>query len=249
MTARADIHTHTDEIPVGGDGTSMGAYVAHPTAPRPRPGVIVTGEFFGISAHLRDVCERLAGLGYLALAPDLYHRTAPMVELPEDPQGRERGMELMHRMTREQVLDDVHAATDHLRVRGSKRIGMVGLSVGGHVAYLAATEIDLAAVAVLYGGWIPTTDIPISRPEATLTRTASITARMLILVGENDDIVPPKHRSAIADALRAARIRNELVEYPNAPHGSLCDRRATYNPAAATDAWRRVEALLRDELR
>lgn len=247
MTAHADILTHTAEIEVD-HAEPMRAYVARPLDDRLPAGVIVAGELFGISAHVRDVCERLAGLGYTALAPDLHHRTAPMIELPHDAAGRERGMELLQQMTRAQVLDDLAAAMSHLRVHGNDRLGMVGLSVGGHVAYLAATELDLAAVAVLYGGWIPGTDIPLSRPDPTIAGTAGITGRVLFLVGENDHIVPPDHRRAIGEALRAAGVRHELVEYPNAPHGFLCDRRATYDFAAAENTWRRIETLLREEL-
>jgi carboxymethylenebutenolidase len=161
--ARHEILTERVEIAVD-DGSRMGVYLARPADPGPFPGVLVAAELFGVSAHVRDVCERLAMDGYIAAAPDLYHRTAPGIELPHDAAGRERGFGLMRQMTRKQVLDDVRAAMEHLRAGGSLRVGMVGLSVGGHVAYLAATELDLAAVAVLYGGWIPTTDIPISQP-------------------------------------------------------------------------------------
>jgi len=123
-----------------------------------------------------------------------------------------------------------------------------GLSVGGHVAYLAATEFDLPAAAAAYGGWLPTTDIPLSRPEPTLARTPQITGRVLFLVGEEDQVVPPEHRRDIAQALRAAGMRHEIITYPGVAHGFLSDRRATYNPTAAHDAWRRVQDLLIAEL-
>lgn len=121
---------------------------------------------------------------------------------------------------------------------------MVGLSLGGHVAYLAATELDLAAVAVLYGGWIPGTDIPLSQPEPTLSGTPRINGRMLLLVGEHDHVVPSEDRLATAGALRAAGVRHELVEYPGAQHGFLCERRDSYDRESADDAWHRIEELL-----
>ncbi|MDQ3849179.1 MAG: dienelactone hydrolase family protein [Actinomycetota bacterium] len=248
MNRRRDILTHTVEIGLE-EGTSMGAYVARPAGSGAWPAVIVAGELFGVSAHVRDVCERLATLGLVALAPDLYHRTAPGIELPHDPEGRARGFELLHRLTRAQALSDVRAAMDYLRAAGSARVGMIGLSLGGHVAYLAATQLDLAAVAVVYGGWIPTTEIALSQPEPTLALTPGITARVLVLVGDADHAIPPEHRRAIADALRASGVRHEVVEYPGASHGFLCDRRDTFEPTAAQDAWRRIEQLLVDELR
>ncbi len=247
MTAPKDILTHTVDITVD-DGTTMGGYVARPTDPGPHPGVVVAMELFGLSAHVRDVCDRLATGGFVAVAPDLYHRTAPGVELAEDAAGRERGFQLLHQQTREQVLRDIAAAIARLHADGSAAVGMVGLSVGGHVAYLAATKFDLPAVAVIYGTWLPTTDIPTGRPEPTLARTSQITGRLLVLVGEEDQVIPPEHRRDIAQALRTAGVRHEIITYPGVGHGFLNDRRATYNPAAAHDAWQRVQDLLTDEL-
>lgn len=88
----------------------MDVYVARPAAAGPFSGVIVAGELFGLSAHVRDVCERLAELGYLALAPDLYHRSAPGIELAHDGAGRDRGFDLLRAMTRSQALSDLRAS-------------------------------------------------------------------------------------------------------------------------------------------
>ncbi|WP_031066413.1 dienelactone hydrolase family protein [Streptomyces sp. NRRL WC-3742] len=235
------IRTERVGIQVGDDGPPMGGYLARPATPGPFPGVVVAMELFGVDAAVRDVCNRLATLGFTALAPDLHHRTAPGTELPRDPAGRERGFELLELMTRTTVLDDVRACIEHLRASGSERVGMVGLSIGGHIAYLAATAFDLASVAVLYGGWLPTTDIPLSRPEPTLSLTPAITARVLFLVGENDHVVPPAHQREIARALREAGIDHEFVVYPGTGHGFL-----STDPATASDAWNRVHTLLAD---
>ncbi len=225
-------------IPVG-DGPPMGGYLARPAGPGPFPGVLVGMELFGVDGHVREVCDRLAGLGHLALAPDFHHRTAPGAELPREAAGRERGFELLHLMTRAQVLDDVRAALAYLGTAGHGPFGMVGLSLGGHLAYLAATEFDLAAVAVLYGGWLPTTDIPVSRPEPTLSLTPGIRGRLLYLVGEQDHVIPPEQQRQIAGALHEAGVEHEFIAYPDTGHGFL----GGGGPAAA-DAWRRIEALL-----
>ena len=232
------VRTEQVDIPVG-DGLPMGAYMARPTAPGPFQGVLVGMELFGVDAAVRNVCDHLARLGFVALAPDFHHRTAPGSELLRDPAGREHGFELLELMTRAALLSDVGAAIDHLRSLGSDRVSMVGLSLGGHIAYLAATEFDLAAVAVFYGGWLPTTDIPISRPEPTLSLTPKITGRVLFLVGEDDHVVPPAQQREIADALREAGIRHEMVVYPGVGHGFL-----HAEPTTAADAWRRVHTLL-----
>ncbi len=233
------------EITVGG-GPPMGGYLARPAGTRARTGVVVGMELFGITDHVREACRRLAAMGHLALAPDLYHRDAPGLELAEDAEGRERGFALLHRMTRDQAIADVRSAAAHLRAEGATRVGMVGLSLGGHVAYLAATALDLSAVAVAYGGWLPTTGIPLGRPEPTLARTPAMTGPVLLLVGEHDHLIPPEHRAATVAALRDNAVPHELVEYPGAGHGFLNPRRATYDEPAAEDAWRRVERLFAD---
>ena len=127
---------------------------------------------------------------------------------------------------------------DTLHRLGCERVGMVGLSVGGHIAYLAATAFDLD-VAVFYGGWLPTTEIPLGRPEPTLALTPKITGRVLFLVGENDHVVPPAQQAEIAAALADAGVRHEVVVYPGVGHGFLAT-----DPAAAADAWHRVHTLL-----
>lgn len=231
------VRTERIDVTVG-DGPPMGAYLARPGVPGAFPGVVVGMELFGVDSAVRDACHHLASLGFVALAPDFHHRTAPDTELPRDTAGRDRGFELLHLMTRAQVLDDVGGAVDTLHGIGCERVGMVGLSVGGHIAYLAATEFHLD-VAVFYGGWLPTTEIPLGRPEPTLSLTPKITGRVLYLVGENDHVVPPAHQSEIAAALADAGVRHEVVVYPGTGHGFLAA-----DPTTAADAWRRVHTLL-----
>jgi carboxymethylenebutenolidase len=243
VTASRYCLSETVQITVPG-ASLMGGYLARPDIADPIGSVIVGMELFGVSAHVRDICDRLASLGYLALAPDLYHRSAPGIELAADEHGRTRGFELLQQLTRTQVLDDVRATIAFLHERNIPLAGMVGLSVGGHVAYLAAAHLDLPAIAVFYGGWIPTTDITISQPEPTITSTPDITGRVLMLVGSEDLIIPSEHRSQIADALTAAGIDHKLIEYPGVGRGFLCDRRHSFHPEAANNAWNHLVSLL-----
>ncbi len=248
MSYGAGVLTERIDIPVPG-APAMSAYLARPAPSGPHPGVIVAHELFGVTAHVRDVCERVAALGFTVVAPDFYHRSAPWTELPHEPAGRERGFELLHQLRREQALADVDAVVKHLQAAGCPRLGIIGLSLGGHIAYLAATQFDLAATVALYPGWLTGTEIGLSRPEPTLALTRGVRGRMLLLCGQGDHAVPASDQDAIAEALASANVGHEMVSYPGAAHGFLCDRRDTFDPAAAADAWRRIETLLVDELR
>ena len=93
-----EIQSQRVEIPVG--GARMGAYLARPKDAAPRPGVIVWMEIFGVNAHIRDVTERVAREGYLALAPDFFHRSFPGLDVGYDEKGMEVGHEGPHRARR-----------------------------------------------------------------------------------------------------------------------------------------------------
>lgn len=240
-------------IPVDGH-PPMEAYLAYPAAPGPYAAVVVGMELFGVTSHIRNVTEQLAAMGYLVLAPDFYHRIEPGAQLTYDSAGRTRGFELLHQVSRGDALQDVQAAMQFLRRRPEFRghIGFLGFSVGGHIGYLAATQLDLAACAVFYAGWLPTREIELSQPEPTLTLTPGIArtgGRIIYFVGEQDFLVTRTQREQIARALEEAHVRHEMVVYPNAQHGFFCDERDSFNPESRGDAWERTLALFASELR
>ena len=150
------------------DGTSLPAYVARPAADPAPTGVIVAHELFGVNPDIRGVADDLAGAGYLAIAPEFYHRDAPPGRwLERDDAGRQEGFGYLHRLGREQALADVAAAMAWLCAEpGIERVAVVGFSAGGHLSYLAACRLPVSRTAVLYGGWLPGTDIPLSQPDA-----------------------------------------------------------------------------------
>jgi carboxymethylenebutenolidase len=227
-----------------------GSCLAAPSGGSPHGGVIVGMEMFGVTAYVRDVADRIAALGYTAYAPDFYRRVAPGIELAADDAGRARGLELAGALTREQALEDLRAAVDLLRARddATGAVAMLGMSFGGHLAYLAATQLDVATTVVFYGGWLTGTDIALSRPEPTLALTPGIAAPLLFFVGDADHAVPAADHERIAAALSAAGVEHELVVYPDTPHGFFCDVRDTYRPAQAADAWARARRALASAL-
>ncbi|MDQ2760945.1 MAG: dienelactone hydrolase family protein [Actinomycetota bacterium] len=232
---------------------AMGVYLARPAAEGIYPGVIVAHELFGVTPEIRAITDQIAQLGYAAVAPEFYHRTAAAgIELSKDEAGRAAGFKLMGQLTRDQAVNDVRATMRYLSSRQDTtgRTAMVGFSLGGHIAYLAATQLDLAATAVLYGGWIPTSDIPLSQPAPTITLTAGIAehdGRLLFLVGDQDQLIGADQRRELKDALTAAHVRHELIVYPDTPHAFFWEGTDTYRRAARDDAWRRVQELLAGE--
>lgn len=239
----------TASIPVS-DGTVLPAYLARPTTPAiletpAITGVIVAHELFGVNPGIQGVADDLATAGYLTLAPEFYHRSAPPGRwLPRDDAGRAEGFGYLNQLRRQHALDDTAAAIAWLRAQpGIERIAMTGFSAGGHLAFLAACSLGIDRTAVLYGGWLTGTDIPLSQPDPTLDLAAGIKGRLLYLVGENDFLITDEQRKQIAEALRAAGLGHEVVSYPGVEHAFWWPDTPQYSEQARQDAWSRMLAL------
>jgi carboxymethylenebutenolidase len=241
----------TERVTVPVDGQSMKAYLARPTAGGPHPAVLIWMEIFGVNSHIRDVTERVAREGYVALAPNFFHRTGPDIDVGYDDAGRAEGFKHLGQLRAEQMIADARAAIAWLRarkdVRGD-RIGAMGFCVGGHMTYLTACETDVAASVSFYGGGIAAPSGPGGSP-STIGRTPKIRGRILCLFGGRDAFIPKEQVDAIRKALDDAGIRNEVVVYDGADHGFFCDQRATHHEPSAEDAWERVKQLFAEELR
>ncbi len=236
-------------IPVG--GAAMDAYLARPAAAGTYPPVVVLMEIFGVNHHIRSVADRVAADGYVALAPDVFHRTAPGIELGYDAAGMQQGIALMQQVKASETMADVGAAIDALRRRsdvGGRGVGVMGFCFGGHLTYLAACELPVTAAASFYGGGIAV-GVPGGEGVPTVERTGKIGGRILCLFGADDGHIPREQVERIRADLARHGVRHEVVVYPNAGHGFFCNERADYDERAASDAWRRVTDLFRDELR
>lgn len=233
------------QIPVA-DGTVLPAYLARPAASSAPAGVIVAHELFGVNPDIRTVADDLARAGYLTVAPEFYHRVAPAGRwLERDEAGRQEGFALFHQLERQHALADTAACITWLRAQpGIEHIAMIGFSAGGHLSYLAASQLPIGHTAVLYGGWLPTTDIPMSRPVPTLNLTSGITGQLLYLVGEDDTVITAEQRGQIRDALRQAGTDHELICYPGAEHAFFWPDTPAFSKKARDDAWSRILAML-----
>ena len=243
-----EILTERVRIPVG--DADMGAYVARPEGGGRRAAVIVFMEIFGVNEHIRDVAERVAREGYVALAPDFFHRTGPGLELGYDDAAMQEGMGHLMRLSADGMIADARAAVAHLQDRpdvDGERIGCMGFCIGGHMTYLAACETGVKAAASYYGGGIAVEPAP-GGGAATVSRTPKIRGRIHCYFGARDAMIPPDQVEAIRRALGDAGVRHEVHVYDDADHGFHCDRRASYHEASARDAWGHTLRLFREEL-
>jgi carboxymethylenebutenolidase len=236
-----EIRTTSTQVPNG--DLQISAYLAEPIASGTFPAVIVIQEIFGVNSHIRDVTERFAKAGYVAIAPAIYQRTAPGFEVGYGEADLVQGRKYKDRTKASELLSDIQATIEYLRtlptVKGNA-IGCIGFCFGGHVAYLAATLPDIKATASFYGAGIAT--MTPGSGEPTLTLTPNIKGTIYIFFGTQDPLIPNDQTDQVEAALQKHGIRHQVFRYP-AGHGFFCDQRADYNPTAAADAWEKVQQL------
>jgi carboxymethylenebutenolidase len=240
----------TSYVKVTNGSLQIEAYLAMPTDGKSAPGIIVLQEIFGVNSHIRDVTERLAKEGYIAIAPALFQRFAPGFETGYTPEDIKIGKEHKEQTRATELISDIQATINYLvsqtAVNGDA-IGCIGFCFGGHVAYLAATLPEIQATASFYGAGI-TTMTP-GGGEPTLSLTKEIKGRTIYaFFGMEDASIPEHEVKEIEVALNKHQILHRIFRYKGADHGFFCDQRASYNEAAATDAWNQVKQLFRQEL-
>jgi len=232
------------------DGGTMPAYLALPEGGVPAPAVIVWMEIFGVNDHIQDVTRRVAAEGYVALAPNFFHRTAPDLNLGYNEPGFEEGFKHLGQLQADQMIADATAAVSYLSGRDdtTDKIGAMGFCIGGHMTYLTACETDVAAAASYYGGGIAAPEGPGGGP-GTLTRTGKISGQLNCYFGGKDALIPGDQVEAIKASLAEAGTKHEVQVYEEADHGFHCDQRETYHEASAQDAWEKTKALFASTLR
>jgi carboxymethylenebutenolidase len=225
------------------DGTQMRAWVARPKEEGAHPGLLVFQEAFGVNAHIRDIAGRFAREGFVAVAPELYHRTGAGLDIPYNDFPS-----VVPHMT---ALNDASMAADHRAafdwLRGiigpQLPVFAIGYCMGGRASFLAALTLPLAGAVSYYGGGIA----PNASNPGLLGRAAGIQSPLLFFWGGRDKHIPPEQVRALTDALRAAGKNFVNVEISNADHGFFCDARVSYSPAAALLAWPLTLAFLRSK--
>jgi carboxymethylenebutenolidase len=236
----AEIRTNWVSLLVD-DGTTMRAYVARPQGGRPRAGLLVFQEAFGVNGHIRDVAERFAREGYDAIAPELYHRTAPGFEGAYD--NFEAIMPHIRALNNQGLEADVRSTHGWLRTdleTGDLPIACIGFCMGGRVSFLTNSIIPVRASISFYGGGIA----PNPMGSGLLDRAVDLHAPQLLFWGGLDKHIGTEQTQAVTEALRKAAKPFVNVEFSDADHGFFCDARPSYNPAASRQAWALAHAFL-----
>jgi carboxymethylenebutenolidase len=211
------------------DGSTFSAYCAKPQG-RALGAIIVLQEIFGVNAHMRAVADRYAEAGYWTLAPSLFDRSEPGVDLGYGPDDVARGMQLVGRARAGETTEDIATAVSAAMAHG--RVGIVGYCWGGTLSYLAAAQIDgLAAAVGYYGGGIA----------RSLDQVPKIP--MILHFGERDKHIP------LFDVAEIRRRRPEIRTYTYpADHGFNCEARASYDRPSAELAYERSLAFFAQHL-
>lgn len=224
-----------------GDGSRMALYVARPDGRKNAPVIIVLQEAFGLNGHIKDIAQRCARAGYVAVAPELFHRSAEH-GFEGSYDNFEAVMQHYQAVTEDTLDADLHATLRWLQADSqcdTGRIAAMGFCMGGRAAFIANAVLPLRAAVSFYGGGIA---------PASLSRAAGQHGPLLLFWGGRDALIDLSQRRAVGDALRAAQKTFVEVEYSDADHGFFCDQRASYHPAAATEAWALTLEFLRNRM-
>ncbi|NMG22587.1 dienelactone hydrolase family protein [Brasilonema bromeliae] len=238
---------HTTTVNLSQDHLQIQAYLAQPSEEGSYPGVVVLQEIFGVNSHIRDVTERIAKEGYLAIAPALFQRVAPGFETGYTKEDIEVGKKYAWEQTKaSELLSDIQKAVDYLKTLPNVKqngFGCIGFCFGGHVAYLASTLPDIKATASFYGAGIPNRTPGGGNP--TITLTPDIKGIVYTFFGMEDASIPQEQVDQIEAELEKYNIPHRVFRYDGADHGFFCDQRPSYNSIAAADAWEQVKQLFK----
>lgn len=221
-----------------GDG-SFSAYLAEP-AGTPRAAIIVIQEIFGVNAGIRRKCDAWAEKGYLALAPDLFWRLQPGVELdPDKPDEFQDALGLMGKFNQDQGVRDIEATLREARKRmGSNgKVGCVGFCLGGRLAFMTSSRTDVDASVGYYAVGV----------DGLLNEKHAVARPLMLHIAGADHFVGPEVQQAMHEGLDG-HPQVTLYDYPGEDHGFAAEMGKRRSEEAAQIADRRTEEFFAQHL-
>jgi carboxymethylenebutenolidase len=218
---------------------AFSAYVARPAAAK-APAVVAIQEIFGVNRVMRDVCDRLAAAGYLAICPDLFWRLEPGVDITDQSQAEwDKAFDLFGRFDVDAGVEDIRATIDFIRADAgcNGKVGAVGYCLGGRLAYLTATRTDSDASVGYYGVGI----------ENYLGEAERLAHPLMLHIAEEDAYVPKDAQARIVAALKD-HPQVTLHTYPGCDHAFARPGGAHFDATAAAEADSRTLAFFRQHL-
>ena len=233
----------TQSVDYPGEGMTLRGFLARPETPNPRSAVIVIHEWWGLNDHMKDVTQRFAREGYVALAPDLYSRLPAPAGARGGPGGNKvttdsnEAAKLMESLSSQSALKDLNATARWLKQQpfvDPLKLGVVGFCMGGTFALMAASHNSDIKAAVPFYGQVPPSD-----------SIKYLVAPILYIHGGQDAWIVKREADRLAQALAQYGRPGEVKSYPGCGHAFFNDTRPeAYRPAEAKDAWERTLAFL-----
>lgn len=229
--------SYTEINTLGGDEEFL-AYTSQPVS-APKAAVIVIQEIFGVNAGIRAKCDEWAAKGYLAIAPDLFWRIRPGIELDADvPDDLQEGFRLFGEFDQEAGIRDIEATIREARkMVGGGKVGAVGYCLGGRLAFLTATRTDINATVGYYGVGL----------DGLLGESHAIAHPLLLHIPQADGFVPAEAQQKMHEGLNG-HPKVTLYDYPGLDHGFAAQMGNRRNEAGAQLADSRTEAFFAQHL-
>ena len=234
VAGEVNLQTMTGAVP---------AYCAHPDRSGKFPVVLVVQEIFGVHEHIKDVCRRLAKLGYFAISAELYHRQGDVTKFTDN---QEIFAKVVNHVPDSQVMSDLDASVVYADSTGradTSRLGVTGFCWGGRITWTYCVHNPKVKAAVAwYGRLVAPNKAPL-QPAYPIEFAPQLRVPVLGLYGAEDASIPVEHVEQMRAALKAAgNTTSEIIVYDGAPHAFYADYRPSYRKEAAEDGWKRMQA-------
>lgn len=219
---------------------AMQAHVAVPRGQGPFPGIILFHDALGVNAHIRKVADGLATEGFVVIAPELFHRTAP-AGFEARPYQLALAMPHVKALKNEHLEEDMKAVHKWLSSQGNvaaHKLGAVGFSLGGKFSFIAHDVLKLSAAVSVYGGML----------QKETARIKHLNGHHLFVWGGKDEYITADHANKVISGMKEHKKPYSTIEISDAGHGFFFDDNPGYNKHAAQETWGCIKAFFKSRL-